>query len=277
LSFLADTAKSQISTEETRSVIEWLCSQPSDGAQSSLETALSVRVPGTGTWVLSSTAYEKWMQTEVCTMWITGPPGSGKTLLSTTIIENLRLSHPPPKSAVLYFFCDHRDSSKRTAESFLVSIAKQLLDTSPECLSKAKELFDDNKKQGGRKLDRSRHIEAIRLLLENFDELFVVVDGLDEASEGEQIVDVLTNVHNLGLQKGKATKIILSSRYDIRLQRRSSRIVSVRLALEENMRPDIEHFINCELHNRVNRGTLKLRNKNLMFTIEHQIGLRAGT
>jgi hypothetical protein len=70
---------------------------------------------------------------------------------------------------------------------------------------------------------------------------------------------------------------MFTSRFDIRLERKYSSICSIRIALAENTRHDIEHCVNTELLNRVTRGAIKLRDKSLITMLQSQIGLRAGT
>lgn len=277
LTFLSDNAKAQISQEETRNIVNWLCPLPSDGARNSLDNALKIRLPGTGKWFLDSDAYQSWINSKAGTIWITGLPGIGKTTLCASIIENLQQLNHSNNIAVLYFFCDHRDRSKMTHESFSMNITKQILDSSPACLERAKELYEEKDKKLGRTSDQMDHIGLMVTFLAKFDQVFIVVDGLDEASEGYQIADALVHLYESSVQKHIPTRVLFSSRFDVRIERRYSSITATRIALAENMEQDIEHFARWELERRVNEGVIKLRDKGFMGIILDRIKLRAGT
>ncbi|KAF2869516.1 hypothetical protein BDV95DRAFT_498197 [Massariosphaeria phaeospora] len=277
VSLLADETKTQLSREEIRAVISWLCPSPSDGAQVSLENALRHRLPGTGLWFLDSHTFKNWISSSSESVWITGLPGSGKTLLCSSIIEKLQTLYTSPTTAVLFFFCDHRDKSKRTLENFLTSIMKQIVDSSSACFNKAKELYNYKGKNSGRSLNASEYFPLIRSMIPEFEDIYVVVDALDEASQGDKIANALSQLRIAGSEQGIPVRVLISSRYDIRIERRHPTITSVRVALTENTHQDIARFITVELLRRVSEGIIKIRDKDLVSVIEHHITHRAGT
>lgn len=264
---------SHISREEAQKVVAYFCSTTSDGAYSSLESALSRRAPGTGRWFLESEGFKRWGQSKDGTIWITGLPGSGKTILSSSVIEQLRLKRNPT-TAVLFYFCDHRDHSKVTHSGFLMTITKQLLDQSPECLAHAKEVYEENSNYP---FHRTKYVPLIEELMSRFEEILILVDALDEATEKDQIAESLTTLHGFGKSKGIVTKVILTSRFDLQVERRYPVITSTRITLAENMREDIDNYIKKELEIRMSQGSLKLRNKDLLSSVLQQVGMRAGT
>ncbi|OAL56075.1 hypothetical protein IQ07DRAFT_187787 [Pyrenochaeta sp. DS3sAY3a] len=264
---------SHISREEAQKVVTYFCSTTSDGAYSSLESALSRRAPGTGRWFLGSKEFKRWYQSKDGTIWITGLPGSGKTILSSSVIEQIR-SKSYPTTAVLFYFCDHRDHSKVTHSGFLMTITKQLLDQSPECLAHAKEVYEENSNYP---FHRTEYVPLIEELMSRFEEILILVDALDEATEKDQIAESLTALHGFGKSKGIVTKVILTSRFDLQVERRYPVITSTRITLAENMREDIDNYIKKELEVRMSQGSLKLRNKDLLSSVLQQVGMRAGT
>lgn len=274
---LAQDAKLKQEQEETRAIINWVCPLPSDGAQTSLQNALSLKTPGTSNWFFELDVFQKWLQPESMGIWVTGLPGSGKSLLCASIIDRIQHSCDPPKSAIFYFFCDHRDQAKRTLENFLMNITKQMLDCSPACLSKAKELHTEKTKNPGQVFNRSEYLDLIKSFLPDFAEIYFVLDGLDEAVEREQISDALLEFLLSGTRIGVSIKVLFSSRFDIRIQQRESILISKVVALGDNTNQDIEHYTDWELESRVVAGTIKLRDKGLKPIIKKQIVSRAGT
>ncbi|KAF1837531.1 hypothetical protein BDW02DRAFT_627945 [Decorospora gaudefroyi] len=266
----------QISRDEAQRVVSWVCPQPSDGAHASLASALSRHVPGTGEWFLRSKSFQEWTESDTGTIWITGLPGSGKTLLCASIIHSVQ-QLCSDTTAVVYFFCDHRDGAKVTHESFIMSITRQMMEASSSCLEHAKRIYEERSKNGSRPFIRDEYPILLQSFVDRLKEVFIIVDALDESSEGDAIAQSLTAIHSFGERAGHRTKILLTSRFDIRLEGRYPNLNRTSAALADNMRPDIEHYIEAELDLRVAKGVLKLRNADLVPVIQRQISDFAGT
>lgn len=155
-----------------------------------------------------------------------------------------------------------------------MTITKQMLDQSPACLEHAKNFYEDNSNYP---FNRTKYIPLIEEFISMFEEVLLLVDALDEASERERIADSLTYLHNYGKSKAVTIKVLFTSRFDIQIERRYPVITSTRITLAENMREDIDNYIKKELETRLSKGSLKLRRKELLPSVQEQIGKRAGT
>ncbi|KAG9559507.1 MFS general substrate transporter, partial [Aureobasidium melanogenum] len=102
---------------------DWL--RPSD-ASDNLVNACQLRHSNTGCWFLNSDRY-KWLKNNLdARLWLQGFSGCGKTVLASTIIENLTTdSHL--KGAVIYFFFTFSDDSKQSLGHMLRSLIYQLI------------------------------------------------------------------------------------------------------------------------------------------------------
>ncbi|KAF2467414.1 ankyrin [Lindgomyces ingoldianus] len=276
--FLSDNARTQISREETQTIMSWLRLPPADAAQVSLDTALSLRTTGTGAWFLESKTFEDWHMSNAGAIWIVGFPGSGKTLLCSSIIERVRVACTSPTTVVLFFFCDRRDSSKQTKESLLINVTRQILDTSPKCLQKAKELYEEKQKRSsGRTFNSSEYLPLIDSCLRDFREVFLILDALDEASEPLEIAEILSHMYELGYQHGVSVKLLLTSRFDVQLEKLLGSIISSRVSLVDTTLPDIEYYVKVEMQERLREGILKVRDKELIPFIQSRVSNEAGT
>ncbi|KAJ3859255.1 hypothetical protein EV359DRAFT_68314 [Lentinula novae-zelandiae] len=85
--------------DEEKKLQEWL-SAPNSSIN--YTTALNKRTPGTGVWIFDHPIYNAWRE-EHGILWIQGKAGSGKTVLLSTIIENLSKNFP---SQVFYHYFD---------------------------------------------------------------------------------------------------------------------------------------------------------------------------
>jgi amino acid transporter len=265
-----------MSREEARKVIAWVCSTPSDGAHVSLASALSRHINGTGTWLLHSTQFQDWKNSDAGTMWITGLPGAGKTLLCASIIRDVQ-QLSTDTTAVVYFFCDHRDRTKTTHENFATSIVRQMIGASSLCLEQGRLLYREKSKEGSRPFHSDDYVSLIRLFVDRLKEVFIIVDALDESTEGDNIAESLAKIHDSGKSAGCRIRTLLTSRFDARTQGRYLNLAITHIVLAENMRPDIQHYIGEELQLRVAKGALKVRNKDILSSIQQQVSICAGT
>ncbi|KAL0633451.1 hypothetical protein Q9L58_007664 [Maublancomyces gigas] len=79
---------------------------------------------GTCEWLLTTEEFMDWRFSGNTSklLWISGHPGTGKTVLMSFLLRELR-----KRSTVAYFFCDDKDEGRRTAAAILKSLVYQLL------------------------------------------------------------------------------------------------------------------------------------------------------
>ncbi|KAL2202471.1 hypothetical protein CC79DRAFT_1313249 [Sarocladium strictum] len=112
---------------QVNDVREWL--SPPDPS-TDFHEALKQRHANTGKWFLQSKKYQDWRTTSHAFLWLYARPGAGKTVLSSTIIENLRASEVEVRTT-LFFYFTFRDTSKQTLQSMLSSLVYQLYTNVP--------------------------------------------------------------------------------------------------------------------------------------------------
>jgi len=273
---MSEQLRAQMSREEIQKVISWVCSTPSDGAHASLASALSRHIPGTGEWLLHSKEFQDWKHSDSGTMGITGLPGAGKTLLCASIIRHVQ-QMCTDTTAIVYFFCDHRDRAKMTHENFAASVVRQMMEASPLSLDPGRALYDEKSQRGSRPCHKDEYIPLICSSIACLKEVFVIVDALDESTEGDAIARSLTTIHNSRKSAGCSIRILLTSRFDARTQGRYPNLGMTHIVLAENMRPDTQHYIKEELQLRLAKGLLKVRNNSILSVIQRHISLCAGT
>ncbi|KAF2479868.1 ankyrin repeat-containing domain protein, partial [Neohortaea acidophila] len=140
-------------------VIDWL--SPPD-PWTNHASARKLHEPHTGKWLLQSGQYQQWKRGDVRHMWFYGKAGCGKTVLSSTVIEDLNLhcdTDTDSRLAIFYFtFSDNR---KQTFESLLLSLVQ----------------YD----KPNRSLPAPAALEEILLsCIAQSGQIFLVLDALDE-------------------------------------------------------------------------------------------------
>jgi hypothetical protein len=173
---------------------------------SNYEQALKQRQNNTGFWLLNSDQYRKWKTEPASFLWLHGIPGSGKTILSSTILQDLLRAYGDNKAkAVVLFYFDFNDSRKQNAESMLRSLICQLSRKTTNIPSRLENVFLLHEKQPS----SDKLIRILHQLTESFAEVSIVLDALDECSQRSELMDILTTIGGWQLQK---SHIIVTSR-----------------------------------------------------------------
>ncbi|MCJ1417303.1 hypothetical protein MMC32_003645 [Xylographa parallela] len=135
------------------------------------------RKRGYAGWIFENDTYNQWKQEPVSsTIWCNGILGSGKTVLSANVIEDLMLAFPA--AVVAYFFCRHDEVESLETRTIIGSIVRQILEgVKPN-------MADTIENYRGGKLDA----DQLLIYLENLlpigqQRYFIVIDGIDECSE----------------------------------------------------------------------------------------------
>jgi Cdc6-like AAA superfamily ATPase len=178
--------------------------------------ARSLHQAGTGNWVLEDDAYKSWLGGSIRHLWLFGKAGCGKTILSSTVVENV-LHHC--RQAVDFgfapFYFTFSDKGKQTYEALLRSLVAQLGTQEPG-LTIMREKHDQRQNsQGG------LSIESLQPLLLDvlavYDTAFVVLDALDECPEdSDTLLERFKLFDGLDyLSKGAANLTILMTSRDV--------------------------------------------------------------
>ncbi|KAF3128506.1 hypothetical protein TWF594_011559 [Orbilia oligospora] len=162
---------------EDREILKWI----SKINGHSKHDATSKRCkPGTGEWLLTSIQYRNWLGRAKEILFCPGIPGAGKTVLTSTVINDLldqRSNDPSIGIAFIYF--DFKGSAALEVEDLFSDLLKQLGDTRAGSLPKHfKKLFDDYKDSGRPPLKEI--IDALCAVVRTYSRVFIVLDALDE-------------------------------------------------------------------------------------------------
>jgi hypothetical protein len=172
-------------------IYDWLsAADPS----SNYQQALKQRHQNTGLWFLESDQYRAWKNDPASFLWLHGIPGSGKTILSSIVLEDvLRTCHGTGEKAVLYFYFDFNDSQKQLAESMLRSLICQLSRKSTSISSSLESLYLLH--ENGRQQPSSDELlRVLRQLIGSFAQTYVVLDALDECSHRSEAMEILARM-----------------------------------------------------------------------------------
>jgi hypothetical protein len=230
--------------DRKRSILQWLSAvDPSINH----EAALKIRQTGTNDWFLSCKECSSWREAEKSSLWLSGFPGSGKTILMSTVIEFLQqrssLEEPP---LVAYFYCDFRSPETRDPLNLAGSLLAQIcfkIGSFPAALDEAFERSKMSASPYGKRTNLGTIIEIlIELTCQH--RVTILVDALDEC---ERRQDILEFFQMLGRQ-GSRLNILVSSRDEADIREALSDFPRMRLeAASACLDRDIEYYINYRL------------------------------
>ncbi len=178
-----------------------------------------------------------------------------------------------PSHALVYFFCDRKDSNKRTLQQFLAVGLVQLISRHSSIPHEVTDLFQ--KKYHGDAESSISSEDRLRLfmtLLQNYSVFTIVIDALDECEELDEYVGGLANILT---QPWVVVSIFVTGRYDYALQRALGTHAIYRIPLEKYVGKDIGIFIADEVKSRIQAQRLKVRSHELREHIIHVLSTRA--
>lgn len=169
--------------EERRAVLDWL-TKLDYGPQ--YHDYLDKRQPGTGQWLLNSAEYTAWVAAGHPTLFCQGIAGSGKTMLTAIVIEDLeKRFQDDPSVAVGYLYFNFKRQFEQAPRELLASLLKQLAQRQHAIPGSVRVLYDKHQPAGATpKINEVS--SALQEVASVFRRVFVVVDALDECQAEDQ-------------------------------------------------------------------------------------------
>lgn len=139
--------------------------------------------PMTGQWLLESDEYKQWKALPAAQLCLYGKAGCGKTILCSTIIENIQYYCGNVLDAKhAFFYCSFSDTQKQSHEGLVSSLAVQLLCTG-QPLNLLQRAYDD-RKSGKPPVDLLE--EVLILCIQQYREVYIILDAYDELPDTEE-------------------------------------------------------------------------------------------
>ena len=208
-----------------------------------------------GGWILGHTEYLKWeCADESASLWLSSGVGTGKTILTSTVIDAHRKDSSGP---VAYFYCSGApgsDASAMTAENILKCLLRQFATCSERAFSLVAKKWEESESCGLRALTRLEVLKLLDDIIEDEQILqaTLIIDGLDELSP-DTLRILLDSLATLLGQGCGILKVFASSRWKQRIEERfgyGSRINDIASETQSDMRLYIESAVNAEARGR---------------------------
>ncbi|TVY45290.1 putative ankyrin repeat protein [Lachnellula subtilissima] len=199
----ADINKAQ-SHEDRRRIVDWLSEGIPDP---SLEhnIARDKHEETTGSWLIhDNNDYSGWLTAPNSFLWLNGGAGAGKSILwfvfppiSSTIIDDLQnRCRDEPSSAVVYWYFTFRDVKKQDVSNCIRSLIADICSNrrnTPQFLQNEYERVN----VGRQKPTMKSYITMLRDVIAGFDNIYIVLDALDECPKIEERSRLLELLHDI--------------------------------------------------------------------------------
>ncbi|MCJ1380068.1 hypothetical protein MMC17_003171 [Xylographa soralifera] len=194
----------------------------------------------TGAWLVDSRQFAAWKVEAHSFLWLHGIPGYGKTVLCSTIIQNI-ISHcqSDPGLAIGFYYFDFNDIEKQKVESLIRSLVTQISSQSRNSPSPLDALYAK--------------------LLGEFREIFVIIDALDECKQWEELIEIVENIVDWKIRN---LHLLVTSRRERELMDAFEPIVTDQIAIQhETVSADIQTHVRDKLQsdNKLSKWAAELR------------------
>ncbi|KAN0139435.1 hypothetical protein V8E53_002936 [Lactarius tabidus] len=212
-------------------------------------TARKAQHNGTAVWLFRGQIVIEWKSTGSL-LWVHGKPGSGKSVICSSVIQDIMTICETGSAIMAYFYFDFKDLRKQTCHDLLLSLVSQLSTRSSPCCDILLRVYEAHE-NGTRQPSDDTLKECLKqmLRLPGQRPIFIVLDALDECpdscglppprSEVLQLVKELVDLRLRGLF------ICATSRpeVDIRAVLQPLAFRSVSLHDESGQKADIADYI----------------------------------
>ena len=207
-----DRRKEEDEDEHERMVIEighWFSAMESQGEH--LHDLRRQQTPGTCDFILRNSQISSWAadgKDGPQVLWMTSPPGGGKSILCSYIIEDLQCKGG---QSTLYYFCGDKDTESNSCELILQTLAGQLWSQN---LNLTRLVYQ-------RKLDLTKSVQDSQCMLKDMllkaKPAYIILDGVDDEVSVQK--DTLSRVIDIQQSVGHCCKVLISSRDEPSIRR----------------------------------------------------------
>ncbi|KAI1360217.1 ankyrin repeat-containing domain protein [Xylaria arbuscula] len=232
------------------------------------------RHPLTCIWFTENQAFQEWQKTPGSKLWVSGIPGAGKSVIASVIIAECLQSTPSNHNstfrpnALAYFFCSYRDAETQSIINILSSLASQVARQDERAFRMLHGYHEDLRSHSHVPGEPSEK-RLVKLLVQMsslFDQLYIVVDGLDECGDEADIV--VQTLSRLSQDSNHITMALLS-RDELYIHEQLEQTF-VHIEVEAHTE-DVELYVAAELEQRITSRKLRLRDVSLKDEIVSQL------
>ena len=181
------------------------------------------RQPGTGAWLSDHGTFDSWKKHHNSFLWLYGIPGCGKTVLCSTAIENVLKERDVAKKneiGVGYFYFDFNNHDQQDCDLMLRSLISQLSLQSREDTNTLDALYLACG-SGASQPSSTMLKNALKELVQNFMDTFIILDALDECKERKKLMRC---IEEMAVWQNAGQHMLVTSRIESDIEESLSKI-----------------------------------------------------
>ncbi|KAH9062463.1 ankyrin repeat-containing domain protein [Lactarius vividus] len=209
---------------------------------------------GTTTWLLQNDTFKKW-QKSGSLLWIHGKPGSGKSIVCSSIIEDIKRMCDEKIALMAYYYFDFRDTTKQDVHGLLCSLLIQLCDQSNRLCDTLSHLYSKHFR-GSQQPSESALVGCLKDMLKQLGQapLYIILDALDECPHGvgtpsarETVLELVKELVNVRYPN---VYICVTSRPESDIRATLDPLAPHRISIheEDGQKEDIANYISSFVH-----------------------------
>ncbi|KAI9708026.1 MAG: hypothetical protein M1820_004230 [Bogoriella megaspora] len=140
--------------------------------------------------------FKLWLTTPGTVLWCTGNPGTGKTVLTSFIIDYLEKEFQHTDVGVAFAYCRYVDSGSLNARDILAALLRDLAVQQRQGNEHLKRILSEHDRNK-RTPSLSQIIDLLRRSVNSFQRTYIVVDALDECPEVECREQLIKSLQSL--------------------------------------------------------------------------------
>ncbi|KAH9061918.1 hypothetical protein EDB87DRAFT_1560134, partial [Lactarius vividus] len=238
---------------------------------SNYNIARDIHKDGTATWFCDGSVFAEW-NTKGSLLWIYGKPGSGKTILMSTIVREIDRMRKTGLASMAYFFFDFRDTHKQQRRDLLSSLLFQLSARSDACHNIFSRFYLDHD-EGAQQPSDDALSQCLTDMLKvpGQPATYIIIDALDESPNisgiptfREKVLQFLEDLVALQLAN---VHLCVSSRPEIDIRSILEPLALFRISLHEEsgQMADILGYIESVVQSDRNMRRWKAENRQLVI------------
>ncbi|RDW72765.1 uncharacterized protein DSM5745_07937 [Aspergillus mulundensis] len=227
-------------------------------------SATKLRQAGTGTWFVDGQPFQDWLSRDNSFLWLHAIPGAGKTILASTVIDWLRQHKEDQDTGLVYFYCDYKDKQKQSPTTIVSTLLSMIATRNEAVLGRLVTFFEQQHKENPAYTPEFDELlnNFSHFVSDSFDQLFIVVDALDETEDRECVAYAFRKI----AETCDCAKVLVTSRYEIDIARTYEELPITSIE-PDDIAGDIELYIRSEVAAKIKAKKLKLRDPKLQEVI----------
>ncbi|TGO37662.1 hypothetical protein BHYA_0092g00450 [Botrytis hyacinthi] len=182
--------------EERSQIIEWLAkSLPDPSAEHNI--AREKFQEGTGSWLIDGDHLKTWSKTNNSFLWLNGGAGAGKSILCSTVIDNIQqLCEQEINVVVTYWYIKFDNSTTQSVSNIIRSWTRDVCSNRRDTPQTLKDAYA-HCNHGQQQPTIKQMMEILKSVVAGLQDVYLVVDALDEypKTERDLLLGALKDIH----------------------------------------------------------------------------------